>query len=375
MHRRRLIRHINGRVFLPVLLLGLVGGCVSPRVTFLRVAASRVQQDGELQAVSFSSSIQTEGLAGQQIIYRVGLVNSKLRPLKSLDRRFQNPDGTVGASRALMVHEYSWTFEDVKVTIPVSELEIQAQDLPVLAVFGIYLPGGERLAQETTVVPVYDAPQAPLQLEAGPDVVDESQPPEVPDFDIGPKTGSQTVLQQKVRRDKLAKGQGTRKADTNLTMRPAEEPATPDSPYLPEWWRSTTKRLESRVTDSMHGFLKVERPKTIPSDKQSGEQQTPTTRPVAPPASQPVPAKPAPSPTSAPATKPEVQERGADEQPEYRWYVVQSGDTLWEIAAKQLGDASRWDEIYELNRVELTSPAELQVGTKLRIPIDQAESP
>lgn len=36
-------------------------------------------------------------------------------------------------------------------------------------------------------------------------------------------------------------------------------------------------------------------------------------------------------------------------------YVVKSGDNLWDIARKQLGDASKWKEIEEANREQLVS--------------------
>jgi nucleoid-associated protein YgaU len=39
-----------------------------------------------------------------------------------------------------------------------------------------------------------------------------------------------------------------------------------------------------------------------------------------------------------------------------RTYTVQSGDTLSGIAQQQLGDASRWPEIFERNREVLSNP-------------------
>ena len=46
-------------------------------------------------------------------------------------------------------------------------------------------------------------------------------------------------------------------------------------------------------------------------------------------------------------------------------YVVQSGDTLSEIAQKQLGHASRWQEIFDLNRALVSDPDEIFPGQVL----------
>jgi nucleoid-associated protein YgaU len=49
-------------------------------------------------------------------------------------------------------------------------------------------------------------------------------------------------------------------------------------------------------------------------------------------------------------------------------YVVQEGDTLFEIARRQLGKASRWTELYELNRGVLGDNLEhLRPGVELRL--------
>ncbi|MEQ9455535.1 MAG: LysM peptidoglycan-binding domain-containing protein [Phycisphaeraceae bacterium] len=49
-------------------------------------------------------------------------------------------------------------------------------------------------------------------------------------------------------------------------------------------------------------------------------------------------------------------------------HTIQSGDSLSSIAAATLGSASRWDEIYELNRDKLSSPDRLILDVELRLP-------
>lgn len=62
-----------------------------------------------------------------------------------------------------------------------------------------------------------------------------------------------------------------------------------------------------------------------------------------------------------------------DGQPEVvvkppRFYTVDSGDTLSEIARRELGDAGRYMEIFHANRNILSSPDAIDVGQTLRIP-------
>jgi len=55
-----------------------------------------------------------------------------------------------------------------------------------------------------------------------------------------------------------------------------------------------------------------------------------------------------------------------------RVYVVEEGDTLFDIARYELGKASRWAEIYDLNRAQLGSDYNyVAPGTKLVLPGDQ----
>ena len=59
-------------------------------------------------------------------------------------------------------------------------------------------------------------------------------------------------------------------------------------------------------------------------------------------------------------------------RPGTRVYAVEEGDTLFEIARRQLGKPSRWGEIYQLNREVLGSDFDyLKPGTELLIPTNE----
>lgn len=51
-----------------------------------------------------------------------------------------------------------------------------------------------------------------------------------------------------------------------------------------------------------------------------------------------------------------------------RSYTVKKGDTLSEIAQRELGAASRWKEIFEANRATLTDPDKIMPGQVLALP-------
>ena len=57
-----------------------------------------------------------------------------------------------------------------------------------------------------------------------------------------------------------------------------------------------------------------------------------------------------------------------------RTYTVQSGDTLSGIAHQQLGDASRWPEIFLLNR-SIRHPDRISPGQVLTLPDDTPTQP
>ena len=51
-----------------------------------------------------------------------------------------------------------------------------------------------------------------------------------------------------------------------------------------------------------------------------------------------------------------------------RLYTVRDGDSLWKIAADQLGDGSRYTEVAKLNDDVLSDEDSLTVGMTLKLP-------
>ncbi|MDC0948610.1 peptidoglycan-binding protein LysM [Gammaproteobacteria bacterium] len=50
------------------------------------------------------------------------------------------------------------------------------------------------------------------------------------------------------------------------------------------------------------------------------------------------------------------------------YYEIQKGDTLWKIAADNLGNGARYTEIFEANREVIKDPDLIYPGQKIRIP-------
>ncbi|MBN1946334.1 MAG: LysM peptidoglycan-binding domain-containing protein [Bradymonadales bacterium] len=67
-------------------------------------------------------------------------------------------------------------------------------------------------------------------------------------------------------------------------------------------------------------------------------------------------------------TDAEAEEGQGTETP-VRTYLVRPGDSLWTIAASQLGDGTRWQELYEANQEVIgEDPMRLQAGQVLTLP-------
>jgi nucleoid-associated protein YgaU len=77
----------------------------------------------------------------------------------------------------------------------------------------------------------------------------------------------------------------------------------------------------------------------------------------------PAQARPAPD---RPARKGVAKRSESD----YRWYQVKQKDTWSSIARSQLGDRTRWRELYELNRSKFPNPNRIRPGVRVKLPAD-----
>jgi len=78
--------------------------------------------------------------------------------------------------------------------------------------------------------------------------------------------------------------------------------------------------------------------------------------------------KPAPAPTQPATATVEEPPRETTTAPKNTTYTVKSGDCLWNIAKKYLGDGSRYTEIYELNKDKIKNPNLIYPDQVLTLP-------
>lgn len=53
---------------------------------------------------------------------------------------------------------------------------------------------------------------------------------------------------------------------------------------------------------------------------------------------------------------------------DFRWYQIRKNDRYISIAREQLGDSSRWREIYELNKDKFPDPQRIREGVRIKLP-------
>lgn len=78
--------------------------------------------------------------------------------------------------------------------------------------------------------------------------------------------------------------------------------------------------------------------------------------------------QPAPTPATKPTATVEPPKRETSQAPKQSTYTVKSGDCLWNIAKKYLGDGSRYNEIYNLNKDKIKTPNLIYAGQVLTLP-------
>lgn len=67
-------------------------------------------------------------------------------------------------------------------------------------------------------------------------------------------------------------------------------------------------------------------------------------------------------------TAPQSEQERQGEPSAEKTYTVTKGDCLWIIAKKQLGNGSRWQEIYNLNKDKISNPNLIYPGQVFNLP-------
>ena len=80
-----------------------------------------------------------------------------------------------------------------------------------------------------------------------------------------------------------------------------------------------------------------------------------------------IPARIGPASDSSPQTA-TARSAETSDQKGWRTVTITTGETLSSLARRFLGDAKRWQVIYDANRDYLTDPDQLTVGLRLRVP-------
>lgn len=319
-------------------LSGLSGGCVLPSVRLERAVCTPVVREGVLDSLRFTADFTARGLAGEQLIYEVVLVNGRLEPIPSRDHRYRNKAGHIAAGKTLLVGGEPWEFKDVTVSLPATQLELRRSDLPVLAEFSLYRTDGTCLARQLADVRITARPRPSPQPAARQSAGAALPPP------------TATALVNEMARD-------VAQASAIDTSQPAARDAARAASL---WdWALSLKRYappSAQGTPAPTRAAGQARP-AAPSSGYGSERQRVQNATEAL-SSQAVDSPPRPV-QSAPAT---------------REYIVEDGDTLSGIAARELGDARRWVEIYELNRDRLAHPDVIRPGLRLRLPRPESRS-
>lgn len=79
----------------------------------------------------------------------------------------------------------------------------------------------------------------------------------------------------------------------------------------------------------------------------------------------------------APSAKPKAEPKAAQTQAagpasdakNFRWYQVKKDDRFASIAREQLGDAGRWQEVYEMNKDKFPDPQRIREGVRIKLPL------
>ncbi len=364
------------RIVLASLLLLPSAGCLLPSARLQRAECVPVVKEGVLDSLRFTADIRTTGMAGEQLVYEVVLVNKRLQPIPSRDARYKNKSGAIAAGRTFLIGDSSWRLEGVEVSLPGKQLELRRSDLPVKAEFTLYRANGDVLAKKLVEVRITARRDRSDAREGAPSGEERSPPRDA--------AQAETETRAADRRDAAPAETAPPSGEPpdpppDERTRAAADPPPADAP-----------RSASREPTPPRGVPAGREPSAASAPERSATARTPRARRVRPPegsdaAVQRQIAPPMTQPAGGVSPNEESLDRhqrlaaALDATPARaaatsssparpNEYVVQDGDTLSGIAQRELGDSRLWMDLFELNLDRIDDPDRIPIGARLRMP-------
>lgn len=145
-----MIQMIVTRV-VPLALLSLAG--CAPQARFVAADCTPYIGDDETEAIQFRSSFRMENMEDQQVLYEVAVLDGRERPVRSETGRYKDASGHLKAVRTVMVLQTPFTFENLSMSIPTSDIDATAKQGPAFAEFRLTTPDGVTLASQRINLP------------------------------------------------------------------------------------------------------------------------------------------------------------------------------------------------------------------------------
>ena len=151
-----------------VLFVSLAGtGCVAPSGKILQAAyRTGVSREGE-PSVLFQSAFRVRGVQSEQILLEVTLLDRRGQPLRSENGRYRNASGIVAAGKSFPVHNGGGDYENVILSLPISELDFVRKTRPEMARFRVYDIFRNQLAEYDIPIKIRAADVERAENEAG----------------------------------------------------------------------------------------------------------------------------------------------------------------------------------------------------------------
>lgn len=330
-------------------LAALAAGC-GPRIEVVATRCHPVRtEDGE--SVAFAATIETSGYANRQMVYRVRILDSSLRPIPSVTRRYSDAEGKVAAATSLMVLRSPWTFEDTTVAIPVPELELKPEHMPAHAEFALLTPRGEMLRRTIQPLPPGVGP-APARRTA------TAAPPERAAPPVAARRPAEPAEPQPVGDLFSLLYEAYGRQGAGRVAAPTEAPTSGSGE---ETARSRPQRPGSAAAPAWDDGDGSEQAAEMTAGSSAGDESGSARDGGGGSGAQ----------DGAAPRRRALRDEAAPADRAYRIYVVQPGDTLTRIAKRLYGETGRWVDIFQLNRDRLDSPDLIYEGMEIRVPSDE----